>query len=239
MSETRAPSRPLSFDPRQVPVVGTDAHLPALAAERLTAQSLRERMGDCTAFEPEMIEPLFVDQPLRDAAVLIPIVLYPSGPRVILTQRTAALKSHSGQVAFPGGKVDEDDAHAEAAALREAWEEIGLAARHVEVIGSLPHYSTGTGFRIKPVVALVHPPFGLTINPDEVAEAFEVPLAFLMNPANHRRHELVRDFGKGPVKRDWFSMPYPNAEGDAEGHFIWGATAGIIRNLYKRLAAPA
>lgn len=234
MSNTPLLSRVPSFDPRQVPVVDADTHMPAIDSARLQAQALRARMGDGAAFEPEMIEPLFVKQPLRDAAVLIPIVQRKSEPTVILTQRTAEMKSHSGQVAFAGGKVDSTDASVEAAALREAWEEIGLAAAHIEVIGSLPHYITGTAFRITPVVALVHPPFELAINPAEVAKAFEVPLAFLMNPANHRRHELVRDFGNGPIKREWLSMPYP----DEAGHFIWGATAGIIRNLYKRLAMP-
>jgi 8-oxo-dGTP pyrophosphatase MutT (NUDIX family) len=215
-----------------VPVVGTDAHLPAVLAAALHADALRARLGDGAVFSPElMMEPRMVDRPLRDAAVLVPIVLRAEGPQMLLTQRTPEMKSHSGQVAFAGGKVDESDANAEAAALREAWEEIGLEARHVEVIGSLPHYTTGTAFRITPVVALVQPTFELKINPGEVAQAFEVPLAYLMNPANHRRHEVVWDFGDGPLKREWFSMPYP----DEQGHFIWGATAGMIRNLYRRL----
>jgi 8-oxo-dGTP pyrophosphatase MutT (NUDIX family) len=171
----------------------------------------------------------------------------------VLTQRTAQLKAHAGQIAFAGGKVDDTDASAAAAALREADEEIGLKPEFIEVIGELSHYTTGTAFRITPVVALVRPGFTLTLNPGEVADAFEVPLAHLMNPAHHQRHRVVWDFGAGPVEREWFSMPWmepcppqiaddrnPQVDAVSEPHierFIWGATAGMLRNLYRFLMA--
>jgi 8-oxo-dGTP pyrophosphatase MutT (NUDIX family) len=212
-----------------VPVVGVDSHLPAVPLAALQPAALRERFKQVSSFEPElMIEPSFVERALRDAAVLVPIVMH-EAPTLLLTERTAELKNHAGQIAFAGGKVDETDANVQAAALREAWEEVGLAAEHVEVIGLMPHYITGTAFRITPVVALVRPGFSLKLNPAEVAQAFEVPLAHLMNPAHHQRHEVVWDFGDGPVKREWFSMPHGE-------HFIWGATAGMLRNLYRFLA---
>ncbi len=158
------------------------------------------------------------------AAVLVPIVMRPSGLTVLLTQRTADLASHAGQIAFPGGKVDAGDADPLAAALREAEEEIGLARSFVEPLGFLDLYTTGTGFSVAPAVALVAEGFVLTINPGEVAAAFEVPLAFLMDPANHQRQS--REW-RGKL-RHFYAMPY----GD---HFIWGATAGMIRNLYQKL----
>ena len=173
------------------------------------------------------------DRARRHAAVLIPIVLHSlaqGGPTILLTQRTAHMSSHAGQIAFPGGKVDATDADASAAALREAWEEVGLAPGYVEVIGELPAYVTGTAFIVTPVVALVQPGFTLLHQPEEVADAFEVPLAFLMNPAHHRRHA----FDWEGVQREWFSMPYTDAEGE---RFIWGATAGMLRNFYRFLSA--
>jgi 8-oxo-dGTP pyrophosphatase MutT (NUDIX family) len=151
---------------------------------------------------------------------------------VLLTQRTAHLSNHSGQIAFPGGRQDEQDADAVAAALREAAEEVGLHQHHVSVLGTLPLYVTGTGFKVTPVVALIDPAMQLQANPDEVAEVFEVPLLFLMNPAHHRRHAVVWE----GVRREWFSMPYQEG---ATQRMIWGATAGILRNFYQFLqAAP-
>ena len=161
------------------------------------------------------------------AAVLVPIVQRPSGLTVLLTQRTADLAAHAGQVAFAGGKVDADDAGPLAAALREAEEEIGLHRRFVEPLGFLDLYTTGTGFSVAPAVALVADGFTLSINPAEVATAFEVPLAFLMDPANHQRQS--REW-RGKL-RHFYAMPYND-------HFIWGATAGMIRNLYDKLSAP-
>jgi 8-oxo-dGTP pyrophosphatase MutT (NUDIX family) len=164
------------------------------------------------------------DQPLTPAAVLFPIVLRDGGQTVLLTQRTAHLRDHAGQISFPGGRVEVEDLSPSHTALRETEEEIGLSREHVEILGFLPEYRTGTGFRVTPVVALVKPPFALHLDAFEVAEAFEVPLAFLLDPANHQRHSLHY---RGAL-RNYFAMPY----GD---YFIWGATAGMIRSLSERL----
>lgn len=164
------------------------------------------------------------DQPLTPAAVLFPIVLRDSGQTVLLTQRTAHLRDHAGQISFPGGRVEAEDLSPSHTALRETEEEIGLPRERIEILGFLPEYRTGTGFRVTPVVALVLPPFDLRPDPFEVAEVFEVPLAFLLDPANHQQHSLHY---RGAL-RNYFAMPY----GD---YFIWGATAGMIRSLSERL----
>jgi len=165
-----------------------------------------------------------VTRPGKPAAVLAPIVARAEGATVLLTKRTARLRQHSGQIAFPGGKIDPQDESPVAAALREAWEEIGLHARHIDPLGYLDLYATGTGFRIFPLVAIVRPPFELTLNPEEVDEVFEVPLRFLMDPANHQLHTREAD----GVARHFHAMPW-------EGRFIWGATAGMLKNLHARL----
>jgi 8-oxo-dGTP pyrophosphatase MutT (NUDIX family) len=161
---------------------------------------------------------------LRDAAVLIPVVDRGKDATVILTKRAERLKNHSGQVAFPGGTIDPTDISPEAAALRETEEEIGLDGKHIEVIGRLPDYVAGSGYRIVPVLGIVEPRFDLSINADEVDAAFEVPLSFLMDPVNHRQDSRMWN------DREWFfyDMPYG-------GQRIWGVTAGIIRTLYERL----
>jgi len=164
-------------------------------------------------------------RPIRPAAVLVPVVDHEE-PTVLLTQRTAHLSDHAGQVAFPGGKIDKTDASPLAAALREAEEEIGLSRRFVEPIGYLDLYMTTLGYRIVPVLARVTPGYALKLNKSEVDDAFEVPLAFLMNEVNHQIH---RREWKG-LTRTVYAMPF-------DGRNIWGVTAGIVRNLYERIYA--
>jgi 8-oxo-dGTP pyrophosphatase MutT (NUDIX family) len=176
-------------------------------------------------FNPELRH-FIVRDGLRDAAVLIPVVDHKDGATVILTKRTEKLRHHSGQVAFPGGSIDPTDASAEDAAQRETEEEIGLDRGFVEVIGRLPDYVSGSGYRVAPVLGVVRPGFLLTLNVDEVDDAFEVPLAFLMDEVNHGRES--REW-QGHM-RHYYVMPY----GDRH---IWGLTAGIIRVLYERLYA--
>ena len=146
-------------------------------------------------------------------------------PTVLLTLRTPDLKSHSGQIAFPGGKIDPADASPLDAALREAEEEIGLDRKLIDPIGYLDLYLTFSGFRILPVVARVDPDYRLTINPAEVVEAFEVPMEFLMQPDNHKRHSRIWKEG---IERHYYAMPFGE-------RYIWGITAGILRNLYERV----
>jgi 8-oxo-dGTP pyrophosphatase MutT (NUDIX family) len=148
-------------------------------------------------------------------------------PTVLLTQRSAHLNDHAGQIAFPGGKIDPTDATPRDAALREAFEEVGLERRFVEPIGYLDLYATSFGFRILPTVARVEPGFSLRVNAAEVDDAFEVPLAFLMNPANHQIHS--KEF-RG-MERWYYAMPFAD-------RYIWGATAGILRVLYERICLP-
>jgi 8-oxo-dGTP pyrophosphatase MutT (NUDIX family) len=219
-----------SFDPRNVPVSGIDSDLPPVSPDRFSPHALRARFATPPLWTPDMRrEPRMLDRTPADAAVLVPIVMRDE-PTVLLTERTTNLSNHSGQVAFPGGRVDPEDANIAAAALREAWEEVGLSATYIEVLGSLPTYTTVTSFIVTPVVALVQPEFELTINPHEVAEAFEIPLAFLMNPANHRRHALIDD----QIRREWLSMPFQDGPHE---RYVWGATAGMLRNLYRFLSA--
>jgi 8-oxo-dGTP pyrophosphatase MutT (NUDIX family) len=161
---------------------------------------------------------------LTPAAVLFPIVRRSGGDTVLLTRRTAHLRDHAGQVSFPGGRVEAEDTSPLETALRETEEEIGLHRRHIQVLGYLPEYRTGTGFSVIPVVALVEPPFELQPDSFEVAEVFEVPLAFLLDQNNHQRHAVHL---RGAL-RHYFAMPYEN-------YFIWGATAGMIRSLSERL----
>lgn len=224
------PVRTGIVDPRAARLIGIDSQLPAVPLDAQTPQALRARFARPPRWQPEVLrEKRFMDRPSADAAVLVPIVLREQ-PTVLLTQRSAGLSTHSGQVAFPGGKRDPDDASAEATALREAHEEIGLEARHVEVLGRLPTYVTGSAFVITPVVALVRPPPRYFPNPGEVEALFEVPLSFLLNPAHHERHALLWQ----GVEREWFAMPYQDG---AHQRYIWGATAGMLRNLYRFLAA--
>jgi 8-oxo-dGTP pyrophosphatase MutT (NUDIX family) len=175
--------------------------------------------------DPGFLNGIPLDIPVRQAAVLFPIILHPR-PTVLLTQRSHDLPSHAGQISFPGGKVEPHDANPLATALRETEEEIGLARDYIEPLGYLDNYRTGTNFNVVPVVALVRPGFELVIDRREVDSAFEVPLDFLLDEANHELHE--RDV-KGR-SRTFYAMPYGN-------YFIWGATAGMIRNFHERLHA--
>jgi len=162
---------------------------------------------------------------IRPAAVLVPVVAHRSGLTVLFTRRTAHLNDHAGQISFPGGRAEPEDASAAETALRETSEEIGLEASRVEVLGELPEYVTVTGYRVTPVVGLVIPPIELRPDEFEVAEVFEVPLEFLMDPSNHQRNSVVYEGGA----RHYYAMPYRN-------HYIWGATAGMLMNFYNYLA---
>ncbi|MDR3451221.1 MAG: CoA pyrophosphatase [Rhodoferax sp.] len=223
-------SRLPNFDPRRIPVDRIDADLPAVSRERLRPEALQQRFAHPPRWQPEVaVEKKFTDRPPAHASVLLALVMHDE-PTVLLTERTAHLSTHSGQIAFPGGKADATDANAAATALRETHEEVGLDERNIEVIGTLPIYVTGSAFIITPVVALVRPGFVLHPNPDEVADAFEVPLEFLMNPANHHLQALEWE----GMRREWFSMPYQD---HGKERFIWGATAGMLRNFYRFLSA--
>jgi len=173
-----------------------------------------------------MLGIIATERPIRPAAVLIAVVDHPQ-PTVLLTQRSAHLNDHAGQISFPGGKIDPTDASPLDAALREAEEEVGLKRSFVDPIGYLDLYATSFGFRILPTVARVKPGFSLRINSAEVDDAFEVPLSFLMNPANHQLHS--KQF-RG-IERTYYAMPFAE-------RYIWGATAGILRVLYERICKP-
>jgi len=219
-----------AFDPQQVPVVRVDHDLPAVPLQALSEAALRQRFAQPPVWQPELVrERKFMSRAPAQAAVLLGLVMREQ-PMVLLTQRTAHLSTHSGQVAFAGGKCDPEDANPAATALREAHEEVGLQAQHVQVIGQLPEYVTGSAFHVTPVVALIDPTHTLTPNPHEVQAVFEVPLAYLMNPAHHRWHSHVFE----GVERQWLSMPYQDG---AHQRFIWGATAGMLRNFYRFLSA--
>lgn len=220
------------FDPRVVPVVPAllgERLLPA-RPERLSAEGVRHLFAAPPAWAPELVrESQFGEREPVRAAVLLPLVMR-ERLTLLLTQRSLHLPSHAGQIALPGGKLDASDADAVAAALRETHEEIGIEPGRIEVLGTMPDYVTGTAFVITPVVGLLAPGFELRPNPGEVDEVFEVPLDFLMDPANHRRHAWDWE---GSV-REWYSMPYDDA---GQERFIWGATAGILRNFYRLLIA--
>lgn len=249
-------------DPHAVPVIGVDTHLPAVPLDWLTVNALRtvkpERwsgwqpawVGDGRRPGSEEREGAISDAaPVPGAAVetgetrstaasvLVPLVVRERGLEVLLTRRTEHLTAHAGQISFPGGRAEPTDRDAVETALREAEEEIGLWRRHVEVLGMMPAYTTVTGFRVTPVVALVHPPFDLRLDGFEVAQAFEVPLSFLMNPAHHRHHLFQDPHGA----RRFLSMPWQPAPGSTSPgeFFIWGATAAMLRNLYEFLTQAA
>ncbi len=225
-------SRPRIRDPHAVPVAGHDHHLDPVDPARLSADAIRLQFQRAGGFEAPIRGDgaLGAEQAPQQAAVLVPLVQRDDGLHVLLTRRTEHLRDHAGQISFPGGRSEPEDGSAEATALREAEEEVGLAPAHVEVLGRLPTYTTVTHYVVTPVVALVQPPFTLTLDAFEVAEAFEVPLAFLMTPAHHRRHVFSYDGGQ----RQFLSMPWRRAPHEGE-YFIWGATAAMLRNLYHFL----
>ncbi len=189
------------------------------AGVRVTAPALRGDHECDPALRPK--------GKLVPAAVLVPVVLHDRGFAVLLTRRTAHLHAHAGQISFPGGRLETADAHEEAAALRETAEEIGLLPDQVEVIGRLDTYVTRTGFEVTPIVGLVSPPIVLRPDPFEVAEVFEVPLDFLIDPRNRERR--AREF-EG-VRREFWAIPYGE-------YVIWGATAGMVVNLSEVLLGP-
>jgi len=216
------------FDPQELPIDAVGSEHP-ITGERLAAGWLRMRFANPPPWQPEISrEPLPTDVDLVPAAVLIPLVMREPEPTLLFTERTAHLSAHAGQISFPGGRVEKQDASPVEAALRETEEEIGLDRRHVEVLGSLPDYVTNSRFRVTPVVALVRPPFELRTDSAEVAAVFEAPLSFLMNGANHQRRTF--DPPGGGERRTFYTMPYGE-------HFIWGATAGMLRNLFHFLRA--
>lgn len=232
-------SKPLpQFDPRSIPVLGVDDHLECVAPHQLSAAALRQRFVAPPVWMPEhSVEKRFENREPAAAAVLVPLVVRDE-LMLLMTLRTTNLATHSGQIALPGGRCDDTDVNAIDTALREAQEEIGLPRSHAEVLGTLPVYVTGTAYIITPVVALIRPGFELKPNPAEVADVFEVPLAYLMNPANHRHHAVEFD----GLTREWLSMPYLDEsvrqeDGTLTERFIWGATAGMLRNLYRFLSA--
>lgn len=227
-----------TIDPRVAELLGHDAHLPALDPAHFTRDALVQRFRQPPVWQPDIeVEKWFRASDPVAASVLVPLVMR-EVPSVLLTQRTSHLKQHAGQISFPGGRSEPTDADAVATALREAQEEVGLAPGRVEVLGTMPTYTTGTGFVVTPVVGLIEPDaqeaqgLHLQADPSEVAEIFEVPLHFLMDPRYHQR----RAFDVAGTRLAFFSMPWTSPATDKE-YFIWGATAAMLRNLYRFLSA--
>jgi 8-oxo-dGTP pyrophosphatase MutT (NUDIX family) len=192
-----------------------------------SARWLRERFATSRAVEPVTTGDGHLwrqEREIRPAAVLVPVVNRDDELTVLFTKRTLHLQDHAGQISFPGGRTEPGDPSPGDTALRETEEEIGLAPDRVDILGQLPEYTTVTGYRVTPVVGLVTPPFELKLDDFEVAEVFEVPLPFLLDPANHQRN-LVMYEGR---TRHYYAMPYGR-------HYIWGATAGMLMNLYAYL----
>lgn len=223
------------IDPTSAPILGLDTHLPPVSASRLQPDSLRQRFERPPVWAPELLaDRVSGADGLAHASVLVPLVMR-DDLTVLLTRRTSHLKTHAGQISFPGGRVEPGDLDPVHTALREAAEEVGLPREHVEVIGELPTYTTITGFVVTPVVGLVSSELYLRPDPNEVEEVFEVPLSFLMNPAHHQR----RGFAVADGRHQFFAMPWMGrtAEGHEHEYFIWGATAAMLRNLYRFLSA--
>lgn len=227
-----------TIDPRVAQLLGHDEHLPPVHPDRLTREALIQRFRHPPAWQPDIeVERWYRAPDPVAAAVLVPLIMRDQ-PAVLLTQRTSHLKKHAGQISFPGGRSEPTDADPVATALREAYEEVGLASARVEVLGSMPTYTTGTGFVVTPVVGVIEPAadeaerLRLQADPSEVDDIFEVPLGFLMDPRFHQR----RAFDVPGTKLEFFSMPWTSPVSDKE-YFIWGATAAMLRNLYRFLSA--
>lgn len=220
------------FDPRLLPLAAAPESA-LLPAERLLPAHLRAQFAPGTAVQlpaPEIAERPWLNQALTPSAVLLPLVQRET-LQVLLTQRASGMSNHAGQIAFAGGRIDPTDADAVACALREAREEIGLASSNIEVLGTLPPYTTGTAFEITPVVALVRPGFSLQLNPAEVDSAFEIALPHLMDPRQHYQQNAQAN----GMSRHWWAMPSHDSQG--QERFVWGASAGILRQLYQFLLA--
>jgi 8-oxo-dGTP pyrophosphatase MutT (NUDIX family) len=227
---------PPGFDAQSIPIHQVCSDQKKVAAELLGSQALKARLQSPPQWEPEITDEnrhvIAADIIARRqaagkvtrAAVLIPLLLKEEGLSVLLTQRTNHLRDHAGQISFPGGRMDPEDQSPNDTALRESREEIGLDPGRVEIIGHLPEYLTVSGYSVTPVVGLVQPQAEYVLDAFEVADVFEVPLSFLLDPANHQ----VRLWESEQGGRRFYSMPYEN-------HFIWGATAGMLRNLYHLL----
>ena len=227
---------PPGFDAQAIPVVADCADQTRVLANALDPIMLKKRFQSPPQWQPEITDEnrqvIAADiiakrhalGKVTHAAVLIPLLLKPDGLSVLLTQRTEHLRDHGGQISFPGGRMDSEDANSYDTALRESEEEIGLSRDQVEIIGQLPEYLTVSGYSVIPIVGLVKPQAEYALDHFEVADVFEVPLRFLMDPANHQ----IRVWETEQGSRRFYSMPY-------EDHFIWGATAGMLRNLYHLL----
>ena len=220
----------LGVEPHEVPA--QDAPMPhsEVPPHRLTAHGLREHFAASLPWQPEVVrERRWGEvQGVKPAAVLMPLVQRDE-LMVLLTHRAPHLRAHAGQVAFPGGKIDEEDRGAIAAALREAQEEVGLEPAGADVVGELPPYFTGSGYSVTAVVAVVQPPVLWRPNPTEVESVFEVPLRFLMSAANHKTHRVQID----QKELTWWSISYHDG---VRSHYIWGATAAMLRNFYRMLS---
>jgi 8-oxo-dGTP pyrophosphatase MutT (NUDIX family) len=229
---------PPGFNAEVIPIYEVCAEQAKLAQQVLAPLAIQQRFHSPPQWEPEITDEnrhvIAADiiakrqaaGKVTRAAVLIPLLLKPEGLSVLLTQRTNHLRDHAGQISFPGGRMDPEDASPSETALRESEEEIGLQRSQVKIIGHLPEYLTVSGYSVTPIVGLVKPQAEYVLDAFEVADIFEVPLDFLMNPENHQ----IRVWESEQGRRRFYSMPY-------EGRFIWGATAGMLRNLYHLLKA--
>jgi len=227
---------PPGFDARSIPVHELCSDQVKVASLALQPNALRQRFQAPPIWQPEItdesrqvvandiIAKRQAAGKVTQAAVLVPLLLKEDGLSVLLTQRTNHLRDHAGQISFPGGRMDPSDVDPNDTALRESEEEIGLERKRVEIIGHMPQYLTVSGYSVTPVVALVQAQAEYVLDEFEVADVFEVPLQFLMDPANHQ----VRMWQSEQGSRRFYAMPYEN-------RFIWGATAGMLRNLYHLL----